>query len=62
MITINKARKLLGKTGKNYSDKEIEYLINQFAGIAEVITQIIGSKNTIMGIEPTEKKEDYGIS
>lgn len=60
MITVNKARKLLGSTGRNYSDKEIEYLINQFSGVAEVITQIIGSKKTTMGIETTKEKEDYG--
>lgn len=57
-MTINRARELLGKTNKNYSDNEVEYLINQFMGIAEIVTQIVGSKKTPKGIETISRKVD----
>jgi len=57
-MTINRARELLGKTNKNYSDNDMEYLINQFMGIAEIVTQIVGSKKTRKGIETAFRKVD----
>ncbi len=61
-MTINNARKILGSSSKTYSDEDIQYLINQFLGIAEVITQIVGSKKTTTGIESIKEKGDYDIS
>jgi hypothetical protein len=59
-ITVNRARKLLGKTSKKFSDNDIGLLINQFYGIAEIVSEMVGSKKTTKGIESTQKKEDYG--
>lgn len=50
-ITVSKARKLLGKTSINLSDNEVELIIDQFIGIAEIVAVEVGSKNLNMGIE-----------
>lgn len=53
-FSVQKARKILGSSSKDYTDKEIELLINQFYALAEIITSIVGSKQTTKGIEPTQ--------
>ncbi len=61
-MTIQHAKKLLGKTSNKFSDSEIDFLISQFYGIAEIVTSIVGSKQTTRVIESNLKKEDYGSS
>ncbi len=58
-MTLSDARKILGKSSNKFSDIEIEYLINQFYEIADVVTEIIGSKTTTKGIELSDRKVDY---
>ncbi|MBI4097627.1 MAG: hypothetical protein HY426_01170 [Candidatus Levybacteria bacterium] len=60
MISILKARKLLGSVSKNYSDEDLQFLIDQVVCIAEVVTTVAGSKKTTMGIESPNQKADYG--
>lgn len=50
-ITVNRARKILGKSSNKFTDEEIENLIDQFSSIAEIVTTIVGSKQTTTGIE-----------
>ena len=59
-MTINEARKLLGKTSTEFTDTDIEYLLNQFYEIADIVTGIVGSKQTTKGIESVVRKVDYG--
>lgn len=58
-MTINRARKILGKSSNKFSDEEIDRLINQFSYIAETVSQIIVSKQTTRGVEVDGRKEDY---
>ncbi len=61
-MTIIEARKTLGKTSEKFSDEEIQTLINQFSQIAEIVTSIVGSKQTTRGIERGDGKEEHGIN
>lgn len=58
-MTISQARKLLGQSSNNFTDQDIELLINQFLGIAEIVTNLAGSKSKSMGIEYAYKKEEH---
>lgn len=57
-MTIERARKILGKSSKKFSDDDIELLINQFYGIAEIMSNMVGSKKTPKGIETVSRKAD----
>ena len=60
-MTIIYARKLLGSTSRSMSDPQVQDLLNQFYGLAEIIAGIVnGSKNINRGIEPNPRKADNG--
>lgn len=61
-MTIFQARKILGKSSTKFTDDEIESLINQFSEIANIVTDIIGSKQTTKGIEYADRKVDHEIN
>lgn len=59
MITINHARKIVGKEESSMNDEEVQTLLNDFYELAEIITKLIcGSKSVNRGIEMTTKKDD----
>ncbi len=62
-VSIVKARKLIGKTYKKMSDPEVQDLVNQFYGLAEIIASVVsGSNRPHMGVEPPMDKEENGVS
>ncbi len=60
-MTINRARQLLGSEHKSMSDPQVQDLLNQFYGLAEIIAGMVdGSKSVNRGIESTQRKEHNG--
>lgn len=54
MITTNKARTIIGRKARSMSDQDIQRLLDQFYGLAEVVAETVvarGSKNKSKGIE-----------
>jgi len=62
-VSVTKARKILGKNTRSMSDPEVQDLINQFYGLAEIIAEMVtsGSNMSTMGIEANRRKEENGI-
>lgn len=53
-MTVTQARKILGKEALRKSDEDIQKVLNQFYGLAEIVANTIierGSKNKSKGIE-----------
>lgn len=62
-ITINRARKLLGKEYKKHNDKQIQQIIDQLYGLAEVVSDkvFIGSNKLPKVIDPPFSKDQNVI-
>lgn len=58
-FTIDRARKILGKSSNKYTDEDLASIINNLTGVAEIITSVVGSKTETMGIESLNKKGDH---
>lgn len=61
-ISLLQSKKILGKTSYQFSDSDLEHLMGQMYGLAEIITEIVyqgGSKQTTKGLDFGFGKEDY---
>lgn len=62
-ITINRARKLLGKEYKKHNDKQIQQIIDQLYGLAELVNDkvFLGSNKLPKVIDPLTPKDQNVI-
>lgn len=63
MISISRARKILGISWKGKSNEEVQDLLNQLYGLAEIVADraiLLGSNKSPEVIDPDIRKEQNG--